>query len=564
MENYHDLDYVDINYTNRSENSSNFKADDKSKKSNASKKSEFSLSNPIFTEMIDFKITKDDAEYEFQISFENQKWLVKRNFSEIKNLISTLRGLKYSFLSDDYFQSIPSINQSNISNINIKEVNIEILNFLKYINYRYDVLSNILIQEFLNFSKSSNQNELMKRINEDNLEQIFNFKLDDVELSVSDFVYDPDLGLLIISLEDVSIFSRIGRFWSLIEYEILGSCLIFQRVFDKSDRPYFRKILTKNFDARVSCLELNKNYNKIFVGLENGAIQIFNINIIEKSAVSKNNNINNQIMNNTYQSEPFYEDKIIIINEGNNFRFLSDRITSMTSFSEFLFISSKENKLIIIDVSKSIPSVRFNGSLKTRIKGKGHIKKILIDSSTKRLFVVMITNLILVYNLITLTKFSEDEKEIFCDIKIEHIYDFETSSNIKDMFVKGHSVIVALENKIQIFNTQNTNIQNKNDRENLNEISLDGSLPEGISFSSKYVRIDLSSHITSICYFTDSKLIFLGLSNGILVAFNSRSIEIIFAKKIFKNQISKLILLEENYIIIAGDDKGNIHFFKFG
>ena len=40
MENYHDLDYVDINYTNRSENSSNFKAPKSAGKSNISRYSE--------------------------------------------------------------------------------------------------------------------------------------------------------------------------------------------------------------------------------------------------------------------------------------------------------------------------------------------------------------------------------------------------------------------------------------------------------------------------------------------------------------------------------------------
>ena len=40
------------------------------------------------------------------------------------------------------------------------------------------------------------------------------------------------------------------------------------------------------------------------------------------------------------------------------------------------------------------------------------------------------------------------------------------------------------------------------------------------------------NYITSICYFSDVKLIILGLNKGILIALNFKSLEIIFSKKI--------------------------------
>jgi hypothetical protein len=505
-------------------------------------KGKFSLSNPIFTEMINFTLINDDIEYEFQITYKNEKWMIKRNLSEIKNLIVTLQNLKYIFISENYFKNI-SIS-SYEKNQNIKEININILNFLRYINYRFDLLSNVVTRDFFSFDKSTEPEEILNLVKRDNIEQIFNFKIEESDMTLSDFSYDSELGLLVIALEDLSYMSRIGRFWSLVDYEILGNCFIFQRVFDKDNQPYFRKFIAKNFDARVSKIEMNKSHNKIYVGLENGAIQIFNISIVEP---------------NKYKKTTTVLEKIIAITEGNNFRYLSDRITGFATYSDFLFISSKENKIIIVDINTSIPDVKFNGSIKKRIYGKGYLADLKIDENLKKLFLVTITDKILIYDIILINKFSDTETSV--DIKIEFLNEIDTISNIKDAFIKGFSLFVALENKIQIFNL-NTNGKNNKDNDNL--IPLDGSLPDGISYSSKYIKFDYANYISAICYFTDMKLIMLGLINGSIIAFNSRSIEIIFAKKISEHPIKKLILLEENYIIIAGDEKGNVYFFKFG
>ncbi len=144
-------------------------------------------------------------------------------------------------------------------------------------------MSNVICREFFDFSKSTNSEDLLNSLKRENLELVFNFKVEELDLTMSDFLYDSELGLLIVGLEDLSYFTRIGRFWSLIDYEVLGNFYVFQRVFDKEKRPYFRKCIVKNFDARLSKLELNPLNNKIYLGMENGAIQIFNINIIDKN-----------------------------------------------------------------------------------------------------------------------------------------------------------------------------------------------------------------------------------------------------------------------------------------
>jgi hypothetical protein len=503
------------------------------------KKNEFSLSNPIFTEMINFNLLKNDIEYELQISFKTHKWQIKRKLSDIKNLVKSLQKLNYAFInSETYFRNIDTYNIGSTSSDSLRDVNTLVLNFLRYINYRYDLLSNLITKEFFSFGEHSV--EISQILKNENLEQIFHFKLEENDMSVSDFAYDPETGLLVISMEDLSLLSRLGRFWSLVDYEILGNCFVFQRVFDTSNKPYFKKIMSKSFDSRVSKVELSQAQNKLYAGLDNGSVQIFNINIIKQK-----------------------EEKIYTILEGNNFKFLIDRVTGMCAYLEsFLFITSKENKLLIVDISQSIPECRFNGSLKKRIEGKGHITGLFIDKATKKLYVLTYTNKILIYDIITYNKFNNQLEDTVLDIKIEYLADINCEKNLKNVFIKNSSIFIGLENRIQIliFNTKSNQLEDPIG----NIIPLDGSLQEGISYSSKFVKINYSFHILTISYFSDMKLIILGLSNGVLLAFSSRSIEVIFAKKLSDSGINKLILLEENYILIASDEKGNIFFFKLG
>jgi hypothetical protein len=352
---------------------------------------QFTISKPINIEMLNFNIIKNDVEYEFQLTYNTEKWLVKRYLSEIKNYFKSLSVLKYAFLPND--QVFNSNDLEYDSNINLRELNSKVTNMVRYLSYRFDILNDNISKEFFSYSKYSE--DISKRIKQSySIEQIYQFKIDESDMSMSDFIYNSDLGILIISLEDVSFFSRVGRFWSIMDYEILGNFFVFQRLYDENNKPYFRKLVNKNFDTRVSKIELSEN--KIFVGLDNGAIQIFNINVINSN---KNENTNTNSNN---------KDKIITILEGQLFKYLNERITGICITSDdYLLVSSKENKLLILDFitnnNNSLPEIKFNGSLKKRIQGKGHVCNILVDNNNKRIYVVTVTNKIVVYNIVTYT-----------------------------------------------------------------------------------------------------------------------------------------------------------------
>ena len=588
---------------------------------NAQKKpniADFVLSNPLKTEIVNFSIKNGELEFEIEIMYKAEKWKLIKKLSEIISLIKNLKSENFAFLNESYFLKDLDYYYEDLDlrdNSLISEVNENIKKLLNYLNYRYDVLLSSSTKDFFKINTFSFNSEFTKILKAENLEQIFSFLIEASDMTLSDFAYSSELGLLVLGLEDYSVLSTIGRFWSLIDYEVLGSVLFYQRVYDKNHKPYFRKITAKSFDARVTKILLSIEQLKIYVGLDNGTIQVFQINVIDKAnnnyqnidnnKNSNTNNLNTQRRNsseeekidnnsdeethiknennklldfhitnnnnNSNNNNNEQDQKIIVINEGVIFKPLVERITGLDFYQNFLFISSKDNKLVILDLTFSKPELRFNGSLKKRMEGKGHIKEIFIDKKTKNLFVMTITDKVLIYKL---TFSNRDLSQSQKDIKIEFSSEINTIDNIKNYFLGNFNLFIATENKIQVcdlkkLNNLSVNINNNNSNalgEESNIIPFDGSLDDGISISSKFFSLDYSkgNYITAISYFCDMKLIILGLSNGSLIAVSSKSLEVIFAKKISENAIYKMILLEENYVVIISDERGNVFFYQFG
>lgn len=639
---------------NNTENLDNFEEKAAATAKEPSKKQknlDFVLSNPLKTEITNSSISKNnEVEFEIEIMYKAEKWKLNKKLSEIISLIKNLKSENFAFLNEAYFLKNLDYYYEDLDlrdSALLSEINEQVKKLLNYVNYRYDVLLSSSAKDFFKVNEFSFNSEFTKILQAENLEQIFNFQIENSEMTLADFSYSPELGLLVLGLEDCSVLSTIGRFWSLIDYEVLGSVFFYQRVYDKNGKPFFRKIIAKSFDARVTKILLSLEQRKIYVGLDNGTIQVFQINVIEKVSISQNknassvsksnsndynsstanrrnsaeaeknnynsdeethiknennklleiqnnNNNNNNNVNSNNNNNAEKDEKIIVINEGVIFKPLIERITGLDIYLNFLFISSKDNKLVILDVTHSKPELRFNGSLKKRMEGKGHIKEIFIDKKTKNLFVITVTDKVLIYKI---TVFSRNQSESQMDIKIEFTSEINTIDNIKNYFLGNYNLFIATENKIQVCDLKklnnlsnsnnninlnlNSNNNSNNTSNNLNSVNssiypaigedsniipFDGSLDDGISISSKFVSLDYAkgNYITAISYFCDMKLIILGLNNGNLIAVSSKSLEVIFAKKISENPIHKMILLEENYVVIISDDRGNVFFFQFG
>ncbi len=502
---------------NHTENLDNYEEKDASAATELSSKkiknADFILSNPLKTEIKNFTIKNNELEFEIEIMYKAEKWSLTKRLSEIISLVKNLKSENFVFLNEAYFMKNLDYYYDELDlrdSALISEVNEQVKKLLNYINYRYDVLLSNNTKDFFKINSFQFNSEFTKILQAENLEQIFTFQIEASDMTLSDFAYSPEIGLLVLGLEDCSVLSTIGRFWSLIDYEVLGSVLFYQRVYDKNEKPFFRKVIIKSFDARVTKILVSLEQNKVYVGLDNGTIQVFQINVIEKGNRGQNKNANTNNIKDTYNTDnnnknnilntvnsrniaeeekinynsdeeahikqennklidiqinndnmnnngnnndnndysAKKDEKIIVINEGVIFRPLSERITGLVIYQNFLFIASKDNKLVILDVTFSKPELRFNGSLKKRMEGKGHIKEIFIDKKTKNLFLITITDKVLIYKLSVFTRSPQSESQM--DIRIDFTSEINAIDNIKNYFLGNFNLFIATENKIQV------------------------------------------------------------------------------------------------------------------
>ena len=272
--------------------------------------------------------------FNIEICFENDKYTRESSLNDLKDYLLNIRALKFTFLPP--FQRLE---QNLFFNISENEIILKIQNILNYLSCRNDILNCPLSKTFFNFEMCGNFSKLIKYIKKDIFEINFQFNAKSSTgvineeairkgFNLSDMCFDNDSGLLILGYSDNSILSAIGKFWSIIDSDILGKVVIYQRQFDTNDKAYFTQKIFKNFDVRISKVSINKNVNKILIGFENGTIQLFNINYI--------NNIRKT------------SSKLIAVTDGIKFKYLNDRISSFFSIDEYTFISSFKNKIMII------------------------------------------------------------------------------------------------------------------------------------------------------------------------------------------------------------------------
>eukprot|EP00371_Babesia_bovis_P001569 XP_001610216.1 hypothetical protein [Babesia bovis T2Bo] len=92
-------------------------------------------------------------------------------------------------------------------------------------------------------------------------------------LSVCDVQYIREQGLLIVAYEEKTAMSKIGRVWSLIEPEILGSIRIYKMGKDTREDPVI--LFEKPFHCRIRGIQyVTKDY-KLAIAKDDGTVEIF-------------------------------------------------------------------------------------------------------------------------------------------------------------------------------------------------------------------------------------------------------------------------------------------------
>ena len=112
---------------------------------------------------------------------------------------------------------------------------------------REDMMSDPETQEFLN-SKELGKSEHFP------ISLHFTNKTSDF-LNSSDLAFDESSKFIFVCTENSTALSRVGRIWSLVEPEIMGSIKVFKNSQQVNAQPPYEKIMVKDFETRAQrCL----------------------------------------------------------------------------------------------------------------------------------------------------------------------------------------------------------------------------------------------------------------------------------------------------------------------
>ena len=499
--------------------------------------------NEINRKILNF-ILKDfnmnNKTFNIEVCFENDKYIRETSLNDLKDYLLNIRALKFTFLPP-----FLRLEQNLFFNINENEMKLKIQNILNYLSCRNDILNCPLSKTFFNYEMCGNFSKLIKYIKKDIFEINFQFNAKSTTgvineeairkgFNLSDMYFDNDSGLLILGYSDNSILSAIGKFWSIIESDILGKVVIYQRQFDTNDKAFFTQKIFKNFDVRISKVSINKNVNKILIGFENGTIQLFNINYIDNIRKTSS--------------------KLIAVTEGIKFKYLNDRISSFFSIDEYTFISNFENKIMVIkfdlEIQSTDPLIALNASARKRMEGKGIIKELKINENLGKLFIISNSRVVLIYNY----KIIQDKGEVVISFHFMITYE----DTIFSTYLCDSILFTCFKNVICYSNIEKGEVEKYNI---MIELSDKNNLK---NYSSNYLSIGYQNSIKCLLYLNKLNYIILGLESGTLLILNNKSYEIIYAKRLSTEPIIKLDFIEEQKIIVTSDNLGTIFFITIG
>ena len=245
---------------------------------------------------INFKIKLENIQnliFSLSLIYNNKyKYNIDINYENFQLYLNNLKNLKYTFLP---INKISFINNKILSN-NEELINIFSKIFL-YLSSRYDILSESITKSFLCLNKWEYYNELENKINNYLIKKDYSFSinLDNDKLKITDYIYDNELGILIINIINKnSILNLIENLFK--KNNDINCMIIFQKVMENNKVNFIKKLI-KNFDIKINKIYYHSNKKNIVISFENGYIQIFYIkkvneeyNIIESNSINILNN----------------------------------------------------------------------------------------------------------------------------------------------------------------------------------------------------------------------------------------------------------------------------------
>lgn len=199
--------------------------------------------------------------YRVQLQYGDAKWEVLKRFSDFDTLLQTLQDAK--------FAALPSLPEKTLiaaptdtETVQIRQRQLEIITHA--LLSRPDTRLCQALWTFLGFDA---QTDVAARKLQPNVVRC----MEDARFGVSDIGYSVEDNVIIVTQEDESHLSRLGRVWSVVEPDELGSLNVWCKTAEKT----WKRDHTETFSFKVRCVCYSETAHRIFVGMEDGTVRTY-------------------------------------------------------------------------------------------------------------------------------------------------------------------------------------------------------------------------------------------------------------------------------------------------
>lgn len=208
---------------------------------------------------------EDHTTYRYHItcSYNGATWEVAKRFSEFDTLLQSLSVNRYGGLP-----SMPSKtllgSPTDIATVEARKEQLRIL--LNDLLLRPDTRTSQQLRQFL--ALDSHTDTPIRSLQPDALRTF-----EDPRFGVSGLCAAPDANLLLVTHEDSTHLSRLGRVWSVVEPDELGAL----HLWSKGSDGAWKRIHSRTYGNKVSALTWEGTTRQFFVGLEDGKIEVYGL-----------------------------------------------------------------------------------------------------------------------------------------------------------------------------------------------------------------------------------------------------------------------------------------------
>jgi len=211
-----------------------------------------------------FSPTDDGASYKYHIHLQYGpgKWQIHKRFSDFDLLLGQLH--------DANFAALPSLPEktimgapSDVETITVRQKQLEIITHA--LVARPDIRSSFILRQFLSFDSHIN-------VAQQKLQPTLLRGLEDLRFGITDFVCCEEDGIIMMTQEDSTALSRLGRVWSVVEPDELGSLHVWTK--GSTDRTWEREY-SETYPLKARCVAYARNLKRIFVGMEDGIVRVY-------------------------------------------------------------------------------------------------------------------------------------------------------------------------------------------------------------------------------------------------------------------------------------------------